>query len=143
MALLKNTFFSQISLATIQKKARSIPMGDSLEFWEADIVFDHNKSDFSFTIKEPKKNSITKVHKRDDYFDLEFSIPTSLRGNVKRFWNEDEAEAFVLFNLIQIYKPLKNYVDDNDIVNKFNELLEKYPEKIFKELEGGKKWIVT
>ena len=138
MALLQTQFYNQISLATIKKSVKDI--GDKVEFWEADVLFNMNKSDFSFNIIEPSMNTVTKLHKNN--FKFENPVNGESLG-IKRFLTKEEAENFVLFNIIQIYKPLKNFVSENDIEQKFNTILEKHPEKILKELESGKSWLTN
>lgn len=136
MALLQNQFYTQISLATIKKTAKKLTDGKQLDFWECDIEFNLNKSDFSFKVINPTKNSIN--------INQEFNVGIGReRVSLKRFWTKEEAELFILFNITQIYKPLKNYVDENNIEQQFNNLIDKYPDKIFKELEAGKSWLTN
>lgn len=150
MALIKNTFFEQVSLATIKKVIKGKSPKTTMEFWEAEIEFTHNKSDFKFKVKEPEKNSVSKVIIKEIFInefetrfetDIVFEKDLNRRGNVKRFWTKEEADFYIMFNLIQLFKPLKNYVDDNNIIDKFNSLLEEYPEKFVRELDSGKSWL--
>lgn len=150
MAIIKNNFFEQVSLASIKKRANKLSAGRSLEFWETEIEFKHNKSDFKFNVTEPEKNLVTnkiidewEVNDSETNYKCELVFEKDLkrRGNVKRFWTKEEAETYILFNIIQIYKPLKNYVDDNDIVDRFNTLLDEHPELFVRELSTGKSWL--
>ena len=50
---------------------------------------------------------------------------------------------YILFNMIQIYKPLKNYIDENNIIEKFNNLILDHPEKFIYELDKGSNWLVN
>jgi hypothetical protein len=152
MALIKNNFFQQVSLATIKKVIKSKAPKTKMEFWEAEIEFSHNKSDFKFKVTEPEKNSVSKIIVEEKYIneyetqfvtDIKFEKDLHRRGNVKRFWTKDEADFYILFNLVQLYKPLKSYVDDNNIVDKFNTLLDKHPELFVKELDSGKSWLLN
>lgn len=149
MALIKNSFFKQVSLATLRKELKVEGVLE-LEFWEAEVNFSHNKSDFKFEVIKPEKNKMTKhfsPHKYDKdgvaYFQERYDKPTERRGNVKRFRTKADAEHYILFNIIQIYKPLKNYVDENNIVDKFNSLLDEHPEKFVTELEKGGSWLLN
>jgi len=138
MALLQTQFYKQISLASIKKLA--VEIGDEVEFWEADIIFNLNKSNFSFNIIEPSLNKVTKLSKGH----FKFKNPVNGdRLSVKRFLSKEEAEYFILFNIIQVYKPLKNFVLDNKLEDKFNDILKKFPEKILKELDTGKSWLTN
>jgi len=152
MSIIKNNFFEQISLATIKKKAKILPPNKTLEFWETEIIFKHNKSDFKFNVISPEKNSITnKVIEEWKVGDTEIRYKTNIefekslmrRGNVKRFLSQEEAELYLTFNLMQLYKPLKNYIDDNNTIDKFNNLIEKHPELFVKELGNGKSWLAN
>ena len=140
MALLKTEFYKQISLATISKMAKiNLEIGDTMEMWEADVVFKLNKADFDFTIRQPSRRLIKKVSEKK----IEFQPLIAYDANPpKRFLTEAEAEAFILFNIIQIYKPLKNYISKHKLDDKFNELIDQHPEKILKELEKGKNWLI-
>lgn len=140
MALLKNQFYKQISLATITKVARKeLNVGESMEFWEADVVFNLNSADFSFTIREPSSREVKKEVKEKMVFNPLIAYDPN---PPKRFWTKEEAEHFILFNIIQVYKPLKNFIKENGLDEQFNKLLEDHPEKILKELENGRNWLV-
>jgi hypothetical protein len=141
MALLKTEFYKQVSLATISKMARSnLAIGETMEIWEADVVFKMNKADFNFAVHHPTKRIIKKISQKR----VEFVPLITYEANpLKRFLTKEEAEAFILFNIIQIYKPLKNYISDNNLEDEFNNLLDKHPEKILRELEHGKNWLVN
>jgi len=141
MALLKTEFYKQVSLATISKIAKiNLNIGESMEMWEADVLFKMNKADFDFTVRHPTKRLIKKVSEKR----IEFIPLIAYESNPpKRFLTEAEAEAFILFNIIQIYKPLKNYITEHKLDDKFNELLDQHPEKILKELENGKSWLIN
>lgn len=141
MALLQTEFYTQVSLATIKKVAKEQFHKTKLEFWECDVIFNLNKSDFSFNIIQPTQNFVLYNNNTDN---STFDIPIIKdRLTLKRFWTKEEADNFILFNIIQIYKPLKNYVEDNHIEDKFSELVDNYPEKIFKELGSGKSWLAN
>ena len=144
MALLKTSFYNQVSLATILKTAKkTLSFGEKLEFWEADVNFHINKSDFSFSIREPTKRELIYSDK-GSYNDYIYSPLIAYESRPpKRFMTKKEAEYFILFSIIQVYKPLKNYIDDNEIVEEFERLLDTEPEKILKELENGKSWMVN
>ena len=143
MALIKNSFFEQVSLATIKKKLKYEHYTE-LEFWEAEINFEHNKSGFEFKILEPEMNIIRKnklVHK-DEFFEV-FDKDLDRRGNVKRFWSKKDADNYILFNIMQIYKPLTEFVIKNNCLDNFNELLKEYPEKVLIEFgKGASHWIL-
>ncbi len=145
MALLKNNFYKQVSLATIAKIAKTkLSVGESMEFWEADVTFKINKADFSFDIREPSKRDIKKVSVGENKVKMEYAPLIAYEANPpKRFWNKEEAETFILFNIIQVYKPLKNYIKEHGLDDKFNQLLEDHPEKILMELENGKSWLIN
>lgn len=154
MSLIKNSFFKQVSLATIKKTAKRNTPNKKLEFWEAEIEFTHTKSDFTFKVTEPEKNSVTrKIIKEEKINNFETRLETDIifekpiffnkNKNVKRFWTKAEADFYILFNLIQIYKPLKNYIDENNISQKFDSLLEQHPELFIKELSSGKNWLTN
>lgn len=151
MALIKNNFFEQVSLATIKKRAKRISPGESIEFWEAEIEFKHTKTDFKFRVVEPEANKVTKAileewtdENSETYYicDIQFEKKFERRGNVKRFWTKKDADLYIMFNLIQLYKPLKNYIDDHSVIENFNSLLDEYPEKFVRELDSGKSWLV-
>ena len=141
MALLKTEFYKQISLATISKIARAnLAIGETMEMWESDIVFKMNKADFDFTVRQPTKRLVKKISEKK----VEFQPLIAYEAYPpKRFLTEEEAESFILFNIIQIYKPLKNYINDNNLADKFNDLLDKNPEKILRELANGKNWLIN
>lgn len=143
MALIKNSFFEQVSLATIKKKIK-LPNIKEIEFWEAEINFTHNKSGFNFKILDPEKNVMRKNYIKTEHnkFYETFDNDPHRRGNVKRFWTKIDADYYILFNIMQIYKPLSEYIDNHDIHTKFNTLLSKYPEKVFTELGKGTNWIL-
>ena len=141
MALLQNEFYTQISLATIKKLSKKQPYKTKLEFWECDVIFNMNKSDFSFNVIQPTQNFALYSDNCDlSTFDIEV---TKDRLRLKRFWTKEEAELFILFNITQIYKPLKHYVDEHNIEEQFNDLIDKHPDKILKELESGKSWLTN
>lgn len=141
MALLQNQFYTQISLSTIKKIAKKQRYKTKLEFWECDVIFNLNKSDFSFEVIEPTKNSALYIdNMNDSVFDIHVNKE---RASLKRFWTKEEADTFILFNIVQIYKPLRNYVINNDIENQFNNILDNHPEKVIKELESGKNWLTN
>ena len=140
MALLKSTFYKQVSLATISKIAKNkLNIGESMEFWEADVIFKINKADFSFEVREPQKRDIIKKTSQR----LEYSPLIAYETNPpKRFWTKEEADIFILFNIIQIYKPLKNYIKAHGIDEQFDKLLEDHPEKFLLEHGKGKNWLI-
>lgn len=144
MALLKTNFYKQVSLATIAKIAKDkLNSGESMEFWEADVIFKINKADFSFEIREPTKRDIKKVQVNGGER-MEYSPLIAYEANPpKRFWSKEEADIFILFNIIQVYKPLKNYISEHGLDDKFNQLLEDHPEKILMELENGRSWLIN
>ncbi len=143
MALIKNSFFEQVSLATIRKKLKNTDIKE-LEFWEAEINFEHNKSGFEFNILEPEQNKMKKNYLKplSNKFCETFEKDPNRRGIVKRFWNKKDAEYYILFNLMQIYKPLNEYIIKHDILSSFNDLMKEYPEKILKEFGKGTDWLV-
>ena len=154
MSLIRNPFFEQVSIASIKKRVNRLSVDHQLNFWEAEIDFKHNKSDFKFNVHEPERNSVTKkiikgseieINDAETRFktELHFEKKLNRRGNVKRFYSKEEAEFYILFNLIQIFKPIKNYVDNIGAIERFNTLLEKYPEKFVKELGSGKSWLAN
>ena len=122
MALLKNQFYKQISLATITKVARKeLNVGESKEFWEADVIFNLNSADFSFTIRQPTTREIKKLSTETVKIKMVFHPLIAYDPNPpKRFWTKQEAEYFILFNIIQVYKPLQNYIKENLLDEQFN-----------------------
>ena len=143
MALIKNSFFEQVSLATIRKKLKMSGIKE-LTFWEAEINFSHTKSGFEFSILEPESNTMQKcelITKKNKFYET-FEKDPNRRGIVKRFWNKQDAEYYILFNIMQIYKPLNEYIKKNNIVHNFDELLKEYPEKILLEFGKGTDWII-
>lgn len=143
MGIIKNAFFKQVSLATLRKELKSTNI-TQIDFWEAEVLFSHNKSDFDFSVIVPEKNSLIKEYKSDKLsYSEKFDKALNRRGKVKRFRSEEDANNYILFNMIQIYKPLKNYIDENDIIEKFNNLILDHPEKFISELDKGSNWLVN
>lgn len=140
MSLLKTEFYKQVSLATISKKAKQdLKIGETMEMWEADVIFKINKADFDFNVRKPTKRLIKKVSDTR----MEFIPLIAYEANKpKRFLTKEEAEIFILFNIIQVFNPLKNYISEHNLIETFNELIDTHPDKILKELENGRKWLV-
>lgn len=143
MAILNNSFYKQVTLATIKKELNYEGVLE-IEFWETEINFSHTRSDFNFSIVQPERNKIVKNYsKNSKSYTFTFEKPLERRGNVKRFFNKKDADFYILFNLMQIYKPMHNYITENDIDSKFNNLIEDFPEKFVTELSKGYKWLIN
>jgi len=139
MALIQNQFYSQISLATISKIAKKQPYKQKLEFWECDVRFNLKNSNFNFEVIEPKINfALYSDNTNNVTFDN-----TVYNTELKRFWTKEEAENFIIFSLMQVFKPLNNYILNNKIDKKFTNIIENNPDKILKEIESGYKWFIN